>query len=95
MNAIKFSIIIPAYKASFLHEAIQSCLCQSYENLELIIVDDYSPEDLISIVGRFSDLVAILLPRCFEHRFLGGSKCHKQQKMHCLKTAMHYSTTTV
>ena len=55
MNPIKFSITIPAYKASFLYEAIQSCLNQTYEYFELIIVDDHSPEDLISIVEMFDD----------------------------------------
>lgn len=54
-NAIKFSIAIPAYKAKFLHDAIDSCLAQSYENFELIIVDDCSPENLFSIVNQFND----------------------------------------
>ena len=52
---IKFSILIPAYKSVFLYEAIQSVLDQSYRNLELIIGDDCSPEELKSIVDKFSD----------------------------------------
>lgn len=55
MMNIKFSIAIPAYKASYLYEAIQSCLNQSYTNFELIVVDDCSPEDLRSIVEQFDD----------------------------------------
>lgn len=55
MNNIKFSIAIPAYKKHFLQEAISSCMSQTYQNFELIIVDDCSPEDLKSIVNRFSD----------------------------------------
>ena len=51
----KFSITIPAYKCSFLRYAIDSCLNQSYSNFELIIVDDASPEDLLSVVQEFND----------------------------------------
>ena len=50
-----FSIAIPAYKKAYLYEAVESCLAQSYNNLEIIIVDDASPEDLATVVTRFSD----------------------------------------
>lgn len=53
MDNIKFSITIPAYKAKFLKEAIESCLSQTYGNYELIIVDDCSPDDLRSIVKPY------------------------------------------
>lgn len=52
---MKFSITIPAYKQKYLYEAIESCLAQTYEDFELIIVDDASPEDLKSVVDRFQD----------------------------------------
>lgn len=52
---MKFSITIPAYKQRFLAEAIDSCLSQTYSDFELIIVNDHSPEDLDSIVKRYSD----------------------------------------
>lgn len=52
---MRFSITIPAYKKSYLSEAIESCLAQSYRDFELIIVDDASPEDLASVVNSFTD----------------------------------------
>ena len=52
---IKFSVTVPAYKAQFLSECIDSILAQTYKNFELIIVNDVSPQDLDSIVKRYDD----------------------------------------
>ncbi len=52
---IKFSILIPAFKAKFLEECISSILRQTYKNFELIIVNDASPKNLDEIVARFDD----------------------------------------
>ena len=52
---MEFSITIPAYKQRYLYEAIESCLAQTYNDFEVIIVDDHSPEDLKSVVDQFDD----------------------------------------
>lgn len=52
---MKFSITIPAYKADYLKECIQSILNQTFKDFELIIVDDYSPNNLKTIVDQFND----------------------------------------
>jgi len=52
---LKYSIAIPAFKAKFIKECIDSILGQSYENWELIIVNDASPEDIDSIVSKYDD----------------------------------------
>lgn len=51
----KFSFILPAYKAKYFHQAINSILNQTYTDFELVIVNDASPEDLDSIVDSFDD----------------------------------------
>ncbi|MFZ4796180.1 MAG: glycosyltransferase family 2 protein [Bacteroidia bacterium] len=50
------SVIIPAYKSEFLKDAISSVLSQSYTIIELIIVNDNSPNDITSVVKSFDDI---------------------------------------
>ena len=54
-ESIFFSILIPAYKSQFFSAAIESILLQTYQNWELVIVDDHSPEDLKSVVDSFAE----------------------------------------
>lgn len=55
MNKSLVTIAIPAYKAEFLKEAISSALNQTYSNIELVIIDDNSPENIDSIIKEFND----------------------------------------
>lgn len=52
---MKFSIAIPAYKPYYLRKAIQSIIGQTFQNWELIILNDDSPYDLDTIINEFSD----------------------------------------
>lgn len=55
MKSPLISISIPAYKTVFLGETIESCLCQTYPNFEIVIVDDASPEDIRGVVANYHD----------------------------------------
>ena len=52
---IKFSVTIPAYKDRYLKETIDSVLAQTYQNYEIVIVNDASPYNLDSIVQQYTD----------------------------------------
>lgn len=50
------SIIMPAYNAEkTIKSSIDSILCQSYSNLEIIIVDDGSKDNTAKIINSYSD----------------------------------------
>lgn len=56
MGAPRVSVIIPAYKqADYLGEAIASVLNQTFADLEVIVVNDASPDDTDQVVKQFND----------------------------------------
>ena len=49
------SIILPTYNGSrFISQSIESCLSQSYRNIELIVVDDASTDNVSDIVNEYA-----------------------------------------
>lgn len=53
---LNVSVITPAYNAEkFIHETIESVLAQTYPHWEMIIVDDCSTDDTVSIVKSYTE----------------------------------------
>lgn len=56
-----FSVIIAAYNASaYLPEAIESCLAQTLQPLEIVVVDDGSTDDFDAAIEPYLDRVLLL-----------------------------------
>lgn len=54
MKREKVSILIPCYNSeSFLNETLDSCMNQSYENIEVIVVDDGSSDNSFRIAKEY------------------------------------------
>ncbi len=56
MNDPKVSILIPLYNSEeYIAETIDSCLNQTYENIEIIIVDDGSTDSSLDIAREYEN----------------------------------------
>jgi glycosyltransferase involved in cell wall biosynthesis len=57
------SVIVPCYEqAPYLEEAIESVLAQTYAQVELIVVDDGSPDNAARIAARFPGVRCVRQP---------------------------------
>ena len=55
------SIVIPCYKqAHWIPQAVQSCLEQSHPDIEIIVVNDGSPDDLSRVIRQFGDNIRLI-----------------------------------
>ena len=54
-NNPKVTIIIPAYNVQeYIQKGIESCITQTYSNLEIIIVDDGSEDETAKVIEKYS-----------------------------------------
>lgn len=48
------NIIVPTYnRANYLRETLRSVLAQTYTNIEVLVLDDASPDNTPSVVAEF------------------------------------------
>jgi len=68
------SVVIPTYNVEdYIEQAVSSVLAQSYRNLEVIIVDDQSPDNSIALVkNTFSDYRIKIIKQ--QNRGLAGAR---------------------
>jgi len=69
-NESLISIIMPAYNADkYIHTAIESILNQTYQNWELLIINDGSTDNTEAIIKNYTDIRIITI----KHKNLGVS----------------------
>lgn len=62
MKQSKVSLIMTVFNGErFLREAVESCLTQTYSNLELLIIDDGSTDSSLEVINSFNDDRIVLL----------------------------------
>ena len=68
------TILIPTYnRAQFLREALQSALTQTYQELEILILDDASPDETASVAAEFADDPRVQYIRHSENLGISGN----------------------
>lgn len=50
MSSLLVTIAVPAFKAQYLEQCLRSALAQTYASIDLVVVDDSSPEPIEAIV---------------------------------------------
>ncbi|MBR4777438.1 MAG: glycosyltransferase family 2 protein [Lachnospiraceae bacterium] len=71
----KVSVIIPVYKTEeYIDECLESILNQDYRNMEIILVDDASPDKCPEICDRYAEKYDMVKVVHKDHSGLGLSR---------------------
>ncbi|MFP5221214.1 MAG: glycosyltransferase family 2 protein [Acidobacteriota bacterium] len=56
MGRVLFSVVIPTYnRSSLVRQAVESVLCQSLGDFEILVIDDGSVDDTEEVISRLND----------------------------------------
>lgn len=59
----KISVILPVYGGEqYLEQCLDSVICQTYKNLEIIVINDGSPDSCPSIIDRYASMDKRIIP---------------------------------
>lgn len=72
MNQPLVSVIIPTYKsAAFITETLQSVWDQTYKHVEIIVINDGSPDNILDVLATFESKITIITQ---EHGGIGKAR---------------------
>lgn len=72
-NNVRVSVILPVYGVEkYIQQTIQSVLDQTYQNFEIIVVDDESPDKSVEICQGFDDSRITIIHQ--KNRGLAGAR---------------------
>ena len=76
MSDIKVSIIIPVYNSEkTIGECLDSLICQTYRNLEIVCVNDYSKDDSLNVLKHYAEKDSrIVVINHEENKNAGGAR---------------------
>ena len=61
MTSDLVSVVIPVYNSeTYLEECLNSVISQTYQNIEIIVIDDGSTDSSPDILKRYSDRMSVL-----------------------------------
>lgn len=76
------SVLLPAYKHErYIQEAIRSIIAQSYQNLELLLIDDGSPDNTWAMVEELRPECERRFKRVIMHRQENTGLCNTYNKL--------------
>ncbi len=81
------SIVIPVYnEAKHINEAIDSLIYQTYQNLEIIVINDGSTDATLDILKKYGDKIIVIN----HSKSIGISESLNCQTAHCGRHKPHF-----